>query len=178
MPESKRPSRFARFLRKALSWAIGVLIIFFLGVVAMWAIQLRPQAETIRRLESDLSAAQAELETLRPMQAENESLRAEAAIAAQRLALAEAQVDVARAQAALALGDSLAARSALSQTDSHLQTIVGLLQDPVALQQMQDLDERLALVFSELESNPSAARSDLEVMLDSLTSLEQALPTP
>jgi len=178
MPERKGPSRFARFLRRALGWAIGMLVIFALGMGAMWATRLRPQAELIRRLESNLSAAQAELETLRPMQGENESLRSEAAIARQRLALTEAQVDVARAQAALALGDSLAARTALSQTDSHLQTIEGLLQDPAALQQMEALHERLALVFSELETNPSAARSDLEVMLDSLTSLEEALPAP
>jgi hypothetical protein len=178
MPEPKRPSRFARFLRRALGWAIGVVVIFALGIGAMWATRLRPQAETIRRLEGDLNAAQTELETLRPLQAENERLRSEAAIARQRLALTEAQVDVSRAQAALALGDSLAARSALSQTDSHLQTIEGLLQDPAALQQMQDLHERLALVFSELETNPFAARSDLEVMVDSLASLKDALPAP
>jgi hypothetical protein len=74
----------AKALRTALRWAVGVAVVFVAGIALLWFAQVRPLRAEVARLQSDLDAAQAELEALRPLQVENEALQAGAAFAQSR----------------------------------------------------------------------------------------------
>ncbi len=178
----KEPSRFGLFLRRALRWSAGIGVVFALGIGALWFTQVRPQAERIRELQSDLEAArsqvealQKEVEDLRPLESENADLQASLAAAQQRHALLSTLVDVTQAQLALAQDDGLAARAALAEAPAQLKSLQRDLsgQEAETLAAMQD---RLDLVLRELDQDETfAAQRDLEVLANGLVELDRAL---
>ncbi len=176
-PAPKPPSRIGRFLRIALRWAVGGMLIFLLGLLATWFAQVRPKAAEIGRLRAELDSAQAELATLRPLQAENEQLQAEADQAQTRLAVVEALVDVTSAQVALFMDDPVSARTHLSGTDARLTSISGLIGVSVA-DEIETMRGRLSQVLAELDQDSFAARRDLEVLANTLATLARELPEP
>jgi len=176
-PAPKPPSRIGRFLRIALRWAVGGMLVFLLGLLATWFAQVRPQAAEIREMRTELESAQAELATLRPLQAENEQLQAEADQAHTRLAVVEALVDVTSAQVALFMDDPTAARTHLSGTDERLTAISARMGVSVA-DEIETMRGRLNQVLAEVDQDPFAARRDLEVLANTLATLARELPAP
>lgn len=168
------PSQIGRFFRRALRWAVGVVVLFALGVGVTWFVQVRPQATEIGRLRSDLAAAQAELEALRPLPGQIESLQAELTKVRQAFMIQEILVDVTSARFALALGNATGARSDLALTDARLVSL-GTMLPPSQADQVQPLRERLALALREIDSDRFAALSDLEVLANQLVSLRRSL---
>lgn len=180
LEEEPTPKR----LRRVLLWAVAVLFVFGLGVGSSWWLQIKPQADEIDTLqaqvataESDLTAAQSELEDLRPLELENESLKAELKASKQHLDLLFVLVDVSTAQLGMLQEDILAAKAALSGTDDRLASLQQQLSAEDA-QTVSSLRDRVTLVIEEADSDAFAARRDLEILANNLLSLERLLFGP
>jgi hypothetical protein len=174
----------SRRLRRALYWAVMVLLVFGLGVGAAWALQVKPQSEHIDALMAerdeavaDLATALDELEVLRPLEAENVKLEAALKSSEQHLDLLFVLVDVSTAQLGILQEDVLAAKAALSGTDARLAKLEVQLEDKDA-QTVASLRERVALVLEDVDSDAFAARRDLEILANNLLSLERLLFGP
>ena len=173
------PSKISRFLKRALRWVTGIVVVFTLGVVATWAAKVSPLTKDVNSLQQDLGsiqaqleAAQGEVESLQPLQGENASLKAEIAKSAQRMDLLSVLVDVTTAQLAMAQEDPIAAKAALAGTDERLMT---LDEELVGADTVEGLRNRLALVIEELDDNIFAAQRDLQILSNNLISLERSL---
>jgi hypothetical protein len=176
--EPSRPGRLGRIARLALRWAAGVGLVFLGGVLVTFFWRVRPQADTIRRLQTDLNETQsqvnklqARLDELAPLESENEQLQQEMATKDRHLDLLDVLVDVTRAQLALAQDQAGEAKSALGGTDASLQSLHqgldGRQADIVA-----GMRERLQLAMTELDGDTFAAQRDLEIMANNLVDLE------
>jgi hypothetical protein len=170
----KPPSRLGLFLRRALRWTVAVLVVFVLGIGATWIAQVRPKAQEITQLRADLQAAQEELDRLRPLEAENQQLQAEADLARQRLAVLGSLVDVTSAQVAMLVGDPGTARSELADTGARL-TGLGNLLEPASASEVGAMQTRLEQVLAELDDDAFAAQRDLEVLANALATLDRSL---
>jgi hypothetical protein len=169
----KPPSRLGRTLRRVLVWAIGLEVIFALGVAAAWFAQILPKAGEIQQLRTDLAAAQTELQSLRPLVAENQTLTLDLAQAQRQQAVVEVLVDVTSAQAAIALENPSGARLALGGTDNRLQALSTLLDAPDAQERVSAMRGRLTQILAELDRDAFAAQNDLEVLANDLAVLRQ-----
>lgn len=173
-PPPRAPSRMSRFGAMLLRWGAGLGAVFALGIIATWVVQVGPRTREITRLKADLeaanrglTAAQAELEELRPLEAEFQ--RSEQ----RRLAL-YVLVDVIRAQAALAQSDESGARQALRETPDRLAALGDSL-GPAFQARIVTMRDRLQLILREITSDPFAAQSDLSVLATNLGGLEREI---
>jgi cell division protein FtsB len=174
------PGRVSQFLRSVLRWAVGLVVVFGLGVAAMWIVRVKPQTDQIASLRGQLAALQqkadsltTEVEGLRPLQQENADLQDQLNLAKEHLQVLQVLVDVTSAQVQMGLGKPAAARQALAGTDARLETLQGALQaDNQA--EVQSMRDRLTLVLSELETNNFAAVNDLEVLAGDLVTFERS----
>ena len=180
-PGPKPPSRVGRFFRLALRWAVGIIVVFALGLAATWFTQVQPKASQVATLTSALGTVQAQatreqqqLNALQGVQAENATLKASLDKAQVHLELLKALEDVTSAQVELAQGNPSLAKAYLAQTDSRLAALGQDLQgsDATAVKSLQD---RLGLASGELETNSFAAQRDLEVLASDLVNLEMSL---
>jgi hypothetical protein len=172
-PAPKPPSRLGRTLRRVLVWAVGLEVIFALGVAAAWFAQILPKAGEIQQLRTDLAAAQTELQGLRPLVAENQALTVDLAQALRQQAVVDVLVDVTSAQAAIALENPSGARLALGGTDNRLQALSTLLDAPDAQERVSAMRGRLTQILAELDRDAFAAQNDLEVLANDLAVLRQ-----
>jgi hypothetical protein len=177
--EPPPPSRFRLFLIRALRWITGIMLVFVLGVVAMWAIRVRPVQSELQSLQTDLETMQEQVATLEervrsllPLEEENASLQAELAETEQQMSIRGVLVDVTSAQLAMAQEDPIAAKAALAGTDDRLQKLDVEL---VGTDTLEGLRTRLALVVDEVDSDAFAARRDLQILANNLISLERSL---
>jgi len=181
-PTPKPPSRSAAWLRRALRWATGLVVVFALGLGATWMAQVRPLHLRLAALEEEralldarVAELQAKVSDMDAVRAENASLKVGQAKMEQHLAVLQAMIATAQAQVSLASGAERAkAGAALSQADGYLaeleQALAGSMQDDV-----RALRERLAMAAGELESDPFAARRDVEVLANGLENLKRQL---
>ena len=179
-PVSASPSksRWSRVLR----WTTGLLVVFALGLGATWMVQVRPLRQQVAVLEQEqvvlqagIAELQAQVTQMDAVRAENVALLVGQAKLDQSFALLKARVGTLQAQLILSAGgEAQKAAQALVSADSQLamleQTLAGSQQEDV-----QILRERLALAIRELESDPFAARRDLEVLANGLDTMEKAL---
>lgn len=173
-PPPRAPSRMSRFGGLVLRWGAGLGAVFALGIIATWVVQVGPRTREITRLKAeletvhrDLTAAQAELEELRPLEAEFQ--RSE-----QRRLTLHVLVDIIRAQTALAEGDESGARQALRETSGRL-TALGDSLGPAFQSRIATMRDRLQLILREITSDPFAAQSDLSVLATNLGALEREI---
>ncbi len=178
-PETKDESRAGRLLKRALRWAVLLLVIFTLGVVAMQFIQVQPLRAERDSLDQSLAEAgatqqelQAELSRLDKVEAENQVLAESLNQAEARLVLLNVLVDVTRAQLALAQDDPVRVAAALQGTGEKLRSLRDLL-GPSAASELEGLRERLVLVLSEVDGDPFAAERDLEILANTLLEIER-----
>lgn len=176
----KRPSRFGLFMRNVLRWVAGLIVVFGLGVAAMWIVRVKPQSDQLAALHGQVDGLQqqvdtltAEVKDLRPLKQKNADLEDQLTQAEEHLQVLQVMVDVTSAQVQMGLGKPAAARQALMETDGRLQTLQsGLAAD--RKKEVQSMRDRLALVLSELETNNFAAVNDLEVLAGDLAAFERA----
>lgn len=181
-PQPKPPSRLAQWRSGALRWSTGLLVVFALGLGATWLAQVRPLQQRVALLEQERASLQASLAELQVLVAQMEDVRAEnvglkvaQAKLAQSTALLKARVGTAQAQLVLAAGgEAQQAVEALEDADGQLafleQALAGSQQESVRV-----LRDRLALAVQEVESDPFAARRDLEVLANGIETMEKAL---
>lgn len=183
-PEAAVAPPKPRRLRKFLLWAVLVVGLVAIGAGATWYLRVRPQAQTILELQTDMAALQsqveslqAEVETLRPLKEENRQLKAQVEDLENHLELLKVLVDVTTAQLEMAQEEPVKAAAALDATDQRLAMLERGLSGPPA-ETLAGLRERLALVLEEIETNDFAARRDLEVLANDLLSLERDIFAP
>lgn len=185
-------SRLHRVFRYGIRWAVGVLIIFGLGLLAGIFLLYRPavqEAENtatkmrdelatanqrIDELENKISNLNNEIASLQPLQEKNQELVVENERLRLHIAILDARVDVSNAQLALEVDDNAQARVVLNQTSRTLNKIQELL-NIEQKEVVDDLKQRLDLVMDELDDDPFAAKSDLDVLEIKLLQLEDAL---
>jgi len=176
---AKPPSKLRRFSSRALRWVTGFMVVFACGVAVTWFVQVRPGSEQIGSLRTELESAQnqidsleSEVESLRPLEGENSSLRNEITTTKQRMDLLSVLVDVTTAQLAVAQEDPIAAKAALAGTDDRL---MALDVELIGVDTVEGLRNRLALVLAEVDDNAFAAQRDLQILASNLLSLERSL---
>jgi len=174
MPLSRR--------RRALRWLLGLLIIFFLGVLAavyLFYIPLRSETADLRQQleqqQADIENASQAAQNLESEVDRLSTLERELAQAELHITLLSIQKDVNAARLALALDNPEDVRMALSTTAESLQQIETQIDNANQLAIITSLQNRLELVLEEFEDNPFAAQSDLEVMATDLVRFENAL---
>jgi hypothetical protein len=174
------PSRFSLFLRSALKWAAGVVLVFGLGVAATWIVRVKPQTDQIAVLGGQVDGLQqqvdsltSEVEGLRPLKQQNADLQDQLTRAEEHLQVLQVLVDVTSAQVQMGLGEPAAARQALVGTDTALQKLQSGLA-PALQKDVQSMRDRLTLALSELETNSFAAVNDLEVLAGDLAAFERS----
>lgn len=198
-PDPKKPKgkgRIRRFFRNLIRWTLSILIIFGIGFLVAVFVLYRPEVESyqnqIEQANSELSAVQAQLsemqadyenqiadlkgqiDDLTPLAVDNENLLATQSSYRLEIAILDARLDVANAQLALMSDDTARVRVVLTKTADTLATIGELLpekQKEVATA----MEQRLMLILDELEDDPFAAQSDLDVLEKALFELGDAL---
>jgi hypothetical protein len=173
-PAPEAPSRFTLWLRRALGWALAVIVIFGLGAAANWWFQLRPKAAALDQATTQLEAANQELTTLRPVAAEAEELRASLGRAERRGVALEALANVNDARVAVVGRNAAAARPPLARADVLLVRLKTLVEGEQA-DAITDLRARLTLAVGELDSDQFAAERDLEIVANNLVELAEQL---
>jgi hypothetical protein len=168
-------------LRRALLWAVSLIIILAAGVILTWIVRVQPQTARLTELEAEIISAQdqiskqlLELEDLRPLVEQNAQMYEELALTNAHLNLLSVLVDVTTAQLALAQEDDIAARAALSGTAVRLEALGETLEGANA-EEVNAMSDRLVLVLEEVETDSFAARRDLEVLANNLLALERVL---
>lgn len=179
--DSEETAKSSRTLRKVLLWAVGLVIVFAVGVMLVWTLQVRPQAAQIASQQSEILTAKEqtellseEVQGLRPLAEQNTQLREELSSAKAHLDLLNVLVDVTTAQLALAQEDVIAARAALTGTIARVRALESTLEGADA-DAVSEMSGRLQLVLEELESDSFAARRDLEILANNLLALERVL---
>jgi hypothetical protein len=173
--------RVGKILRQSLRWIAGVAFIFAIGVLVVFFVRVRPQADQIRSLQRELDENRTELadlqsrvDRLEPLEAENEELKQELADRELHLSLLSVLVDVTNAQLEVAQDQPGAAKAALEDTDSKLESLLEGL-DGQNAEAVSAMRNRLDLVLDGLEDDVFAAQRDLEIMANNLVELEQQM---
>jgi hypothetical protein len=180
-PEAGPPPRSRLFLRRALRWAAGLLIVFALGALAATWFLYRPQTQELaaaRAAQQQSQARIAELEgqvdRLQPLGETNETLQAQLEQAEARTQLLATLVEVNRARLALANENLPEAQEGLSGAGQGLTELARLV-GPGEREQVAAMQSRLELVRGEIEQDAFAAQSDLGVIAANLEQLEETL---
>lgn len=179
-PEAEE-SRAAGVVRRSLRWVAGVGFVFALGVLVLFFVRVRPQADQIRSLQrqldetqQQLSSAQTRVEELEPLQDENQRLSEQLVRSQHHLELLAVLVDVTSAQLDIAQDQPDSAQAALEDTDGRLEALIEGLEGQNA-EAVRGMRNRLELVREGLEDDIFAAQRDLEIMANNLVELEQRI---
>jgi len=174
-------SKTRHFLRMALRWVIGFLIVFLLGVLAMEFAFYRPLTLQYDQVKSERDQAQqnekvlqGQIDSLTPLATQNKTLQDQLSKSQLHVTILSAEANVATAQVALLNDKPADARLVLNKTTTTLKTLQGML-PPDQQKVATDMQNRLILVVGELDSNKFAAQSDLNVLETSLVQLENIL---
>jgi len=175
-------SGWAPWKARALRWTTGLLVVFALGLVATWLVQVRPLRGQVAALEQECESLQAsvadlqaETARLEGVDAENAALTVTKTELEQNSALLKAKAGTLQAQFVLASGgDTREAVEALSSADDQLEilekALAGAQQESV-----RALRYRLAMAAEEIKTDPFAAQRDLEVLANGLETMEKDL---
>jgi hypothetical protein len=183
-PSAKQAeSKPRHFLRMALRWVIGFLIVFLLGVLAMEFAFYRPLSLQLDQVKSERDQAQQNIKTLQgqvdnmtPLATQNKTLQDQLSKTQLHVIVLSAEANVSTAQVSLLNDKPADARLVLNKTTNTLKTLQGML--PADQQKVAtDMQNRLTLALGELDSNKFAAQSDLTVLETSLVQLENVLFT-
>lgn len=179
--EAVEESKARRFFRMALRWVLGVLIVFGLGYLTAIFALYRPTTQKLGQTRGELEAArdqinslEARVEELKPLETENAELLAAQEEHELHIAILNARLDVAMARLALVQEDIAKAQITLRNTDQTLAKIKSLLPEAQS-EIVTAMEERLELTLSEIEDDPYAAQSDLDVLATNLLQLEDSL---
>ena len=184
-PEKKPPSRFARFLRKALIGLAIVAVIFLAGFLTYHFVRYVPLSQELEETRAELAQANDEISELQReierlttayQSAEREvaDLEEELADATANLKFYQVLVNVNTARLELFLENIEGAQAALADTQDNLDDLLPFIEDldpELAL----SLPRRLELIISGLERDPETARVDLELLTKDLLELEPLL---
>ena len=183
--EKKPPTRFQRFLRKALIILAVVGLIFLAGFLTDHFVRYRPLSDTLEETRAELEQANL---TVKDLEAENASLRRSNRTANETIASLEDElantranakfyqvlVDVNTARIELFLEDIEAAQAALAETQDRLADLLPVIAE-VDPELALSLPRRLDLIVSGLARDPETGLIDLELFTKELLELQPLL---
>jgi hypothetical protein len=175
-------SRFGRSMRaftRSLAFGVGM---FALGMLATYFALYRPaeqdlQATTtqLNKISAQYDATVKELNSLKAATLQEQAAKLNADV---RINLQMMINHVMITRTAIVGRDFPNAKTALTSAQNDISTIMNL---PSVNQPLRDdlklIDARLTLVSSELSSDPVAAQSDLDLLIQKLTELDKSLST-
>jgi hypothetical protein len=174
------PSRIRLFFARLLRWTVGLLIIFCLGVLVTIFTLYLPGQQAMKGGETKLKEAGQKIETLSTQVADlssldqkNQATTAELQKANLHLVISRARIDVANAQLAMVKNEPEKARLSLNGTPDTLKSLEKMVESG-QVKIVTDMQARLTLTLSEIDTAPYAASSDLDVLATSLMELENA----
>ncbi len=188
----KAESKTRRFFRRFIRWSAGLLIVFGFGLITGIFVLYRPaikDSEQVRQLSASESASaqeqiasletqvtelKAEITRLQSLEGANATLSAQQQEYELEIAILDVRLDVSSALNALAAEDGPRARITLEKTSETLNALQALL-DAEQQGVIATMQQRLELVMSEIEDDPYAAQSDLNVLAANLLQLQDAL---
>ena len=182
---SRTESKATQFFRSFLRWTGVALLVFGLGALTTIFLFYVPKSDELKQVEQDLATANAtigELQTeittlenkidaLSTLEEANLALQDERDQVHRHVHLLDALTDIRTAQYALEKDETSAANLALADTATTLTALQTLSKDEEA--DIDSMLSRLELALGELDANPFAAQSDLEVLANSLIELEK-----
>lgn len=185
-------SKGRRFFRKFIRWTVGLLIVFGLGLltgifllyqpatrensqnVAQWTVEMDAANAQIADLQDQISDLNEQVLALEPLKDANNELLAAQDGYQLHIAILDARVDVTSALLAMAGGEDAVARITLEKTAGTLDKISKLLEADQR-EVITSMKGRLDLVMGEIDEDPYAAQSDLDVLSTNLLQLEDSL---
>lgn len=185
IPPKKTESKPRRFFRLAIRWVAGFLIVFFLGVIVTEFVVYLPHSQQLTQQidqaknERDQAlqnakTLQAQLDSMAPLATQNATIQESYAKSQLHVTILSAEANVNSAQISFLNNKAADARLVLTKTQTTLKTLQAML--PVDQQKVAiDMQSRLTLVLSELDTDKFAAQSDLNVLSTSLLQLENTL---
>jgi hypothetical protein len=188
--EKKEETKVRKFFRKLIRWTAGLLIIFGLGLVAGIFMLYRPATKETQQVRDDLAAANTQIENLQSkiseleahnaylqsLEDDNTDLLNQQQYFNLHIAILDARLDVSNASLALNENDLAQAKIILDRTSKTLDSIEFYL-EPDFSDVVESMRQRLKLVLGEMENDPYAAQSDLDVLATNLLQLEDSLFT-
>ena len=137
-------------------------------------IELTDADTQVAGLENQIADLETQITSLQPYKDLNDELVAEQQALNLHIAILDARVDVANALLALSEENPAQVRVVLAKTTETLDTINSLL-DSAHQEVVSSLKERLELVLTEVDDDPFAAQSDLDVLGTKLLQLQDSL---
>jgi hypothetical protein len=194
LPPAPAESKSRRFFRHLIRWAAGVLIVFGLGLLTGIFLLYRPAvqkaeaaqqtaqtemqqaSDQITDLEGQVADLEGRVDALQSLKDANTQLLAAQEDLKLHIAILDARLDVANALLALSRSepDSASALIILDQTGATFDRIGQFLANE-QLDTLTKMKQRLELVLTEIENDPYAAQSDLDVLATNLLQLEDSL---
>jgi hypothetical protein len=180
MPLEKE-SRFGKFLKSAIRWFFGLLIVFGLGaLVAVYTLYI-PERQGLQMSQADLQTAnqkitdlESQVQKMNALESKNAALQKELDASVLHIKILTALADVDTARVALAEKDNAAAKTALTNTAATLKDAASLAGSAQS-EAVKFIQDRLDLVLSEIDKDAATAQSDLVVVATKLVELEKAL---
>jgi predicted RNA-binding protein Jag len=180
-PQAVTPqSRARRVFQQILRWTFGILIIFGLGfLLAVFTLYL-PTRQALNNKENSLRQSSQAVQDIQAKLADAKDIANELQVTQNDLnnatlhnAILGARIDVTGAQLAMAEKQPEKAHLVLGKTGETLKSLEKLV-DKSQQKIVSDLESRLILATGEIDTNPYAAQSDLDVLATGLLELENA----
>ncbi|RPI88324.1 MAG: hypothetical protein EHM41_01755 [Chloroflexi bacterium] len=181
----REESRLAKFGRTLMKWMIVIGASFLAGVLVVYFAFFRPAMERLNNdierwstesqsMVTEIADLQGQIETLEPMEAENEQLSQEIDTLNLRVMILSVINDVTNASLSLERENTAEARVSLNNTANNLAEIREQL-DPSMQQVVEDMESRLEITLDIMERDPEAALSDFSILTANLIKLENDL---
>jgi hypothetical protein len=180
-PKKEAPSKARKIWRKFLIWMVVLAIAFAGGFFFDTAFRYQPQVELVKVLKDDLASAddqilslEEEIVRLSQFEDQNIELTEEIHNITTHITLLSARAAVADAALAVELDNQADAKLALDKVGSTLETLKGMLNADQA-EVVENMIQRHNLIVIELESDGYSVKTDLELLVSKLNTLEATL---
>ena len=172
--QEKEPTKFQKFLRKALIWLGVGAVLFLAGFLTFYFTLYRPNQDALKETKAQLTQVENDLQSVQT-KLDNANQRIENLQSADaHRVLLEVVVDIYAARLALSQDDAVAAKSTLSNTDETLNEVLDAISAFDATL-AETLPKRLNLIVTNIDSDPEKAIADCDLMIDDLLKVEIAL---
>ncbi len=185
---TSRPS--AGVGKRIMRWMLWLIVVFGLGATAMAIFFYVPLQQKLSAAEANSNASaqtlsdnEKKIENLTAQKVDlenkNKELKSQLDRANLSLAIINAKSDIMAASLAVSAGDSVGARLSLEKAAADMQVLNALLKDGALSEVLVTLQQHLEQVKSKVinadNSDVIAAQPDLDILIDNLSRLEDAV---
>ena len=170
----KEPTRFQRFLRKALTWLAVVAVAFGAGFATFYFTLYQDKVDQLDQLEISLAESEQTADELSNQLEKVTAERDNLSNAQDYRTLLTIMIDIYSARVALTEENTSAAKSALSDTQDTLDEMIEVIGDFDA-NLAETLPQRLSLIRANIDGNIENAIADCDLMIKDLRDIEKSL---